>query len=174
MADVSNSLASFNQQAIQNSNSKGKDFWDRFSDDGKNNTPTPPLFLPGARTSMSEDFSAEDASVIFQPSFVPDIPPPSTPSNIPTAAEITTKVNNKRRRDDDFDPTSFKRRAVSPAMSVHNSPVMQSPMQRESAPWGSRPPSNGEPGKQNGAATKRVGFQGMVDTNDGLMKMSIE
>jgi hypothetical protein len=60
-------------------------------------------------------------------------------------------------------------------MSVHNSPVMQSPMQRDVTPWGSRPPSNGEASKGNAnGAMKRVGFQGMVDTNDGLMKMSIE
>ncbi len=66
---------------------------------------------------------------------------------------------------------------MSPGMSVHNSPVMQSPMQRDVTPWGSRPPSNGEGGKignVGGNGAKRIGFQGMVDTNDGLMKMSIE
>jgi hypothetical protein len=69
---------------------------------------------------------------------------------------------------------SFKRRAVSPAVSVHNSPIMQSPMQRDS--WGARPSGNGEGSKggSNSGPIKRVGFQGMVDTNDGLMKMSIE
>ncbi|KAI5849670.1 hypothetical protein GGS23DRAFT_601880, partial [Durotheca rogersii] len=99
--------------------------------------------------------------------------------------------------DDDFDPHSFKRRAVSPGMSVHNSPIMQSPLQRDMAPWGSRPGSNhggdrapgtpsenGSSGGNNGpfgssgrsvsGAKGRVGFQGMVDTNDGLMRMSIE
>jgi len=60
-------------------------------------------------------------------------------------------------------------------MSVHNSPVMQSPMQRDVTPWGNRPPSTGDPAKMGGnGGMKRVGFQGMVDTNDGLMKMSIE
>ena len=116
----------------------------------------------------------------------------------PTAAEITRRINNKRRRDDDFDPTSFKRRAVSPGVSVHNSPIMQSPLQRDMAPWGSRPGSNhgGEKasatpsdagssagnnntsnsngGRPVNGAKGRVGFQGMVDTNDGLMRMSIE
>ncbi|RYP76279.1 hypothetical protein DL771_001898 [Monosporascus sp. 5C6A] len=110
----------------------------------------------------------------------------------PTAAEITRRINNKRRRDDDFDPVSFKRRAVSPGMSVHNSPIMQSPMQRDGAPWGSRPGSNhggdkhsatpsdsgNSAGNNGGRAVNgpkgRVGFQGMVDTNDGLMRMSIE
>jgi hypothetical protein len=52
---------------------------------------------------------------------------------------------------------------------------MQSPMQRDVAPWGSRPPSNGDASKgTTNGGVKRVGFQGMVDTNDGLMKMSIE
>jgi len=59
-------------------------------------------------------------------------------------------------------------------MSVHNSPIMQSPMQRD--PWGNptRPASNGDGKNGNGGPMKRIGFQGMVDTNDGLMKMSIE
>ncbi|CAK7205444.1 hypothetical protein SEUCBS139899_008216 [Sporothrix eucalyptigena] len=54
---------------------------------------------------------------------------------LPSAAEITRRINSKRRRDDDLDPVSFKRRAVSPGMSVHNSPVMQSPLQRDPLPW---------------------------------------
>lgn len=94
----------------------------------------------------------------------------------------------KRRRDDDLDPVQFKRRAVSPGMSVHNSPIMQSPMQH--APWGPRPGSNGDKSgngtpSENGAGGSgekrpsashkgRVGFQGMVDTNDGITRLSIE
>lgn len=102
---------------------------------------------------------------------------------------------------------SFKRRAVSPGMSVHNSPIMQSPLQRDVQPWGpgSRPASNGgdninnkatssgpseagtsTPGAVSGASSNaaapsgrvngkaRVGYQRMVDTNDGIMRMSIE
>lgn len=188
MADVSSGLSSsFKQHAMRNS--KGKEFWDTFSDDN-NRTPPPPGFLPrGSSSGISEDISLHSPSVSTPPSSL--IPPitgsmsdhqPSSPTRSitsqpcagPTAAEITRKLNNKRRRDDDFDPTSFKRRAVSPGMSVHNSPVMQSPLQRDS--WGTRPPSNGESNKMtpNGGTLKRIGFQGMVDTNDGLMKMSIE
>lgn len=120
----------------------------------------------------------------------------------PTAAEITRRINSKRRRDDDFDPVSFKRRAVSPGMSVHNSPIMQSPLQRDMAPWGaaagSRPGSVGGdttgkgPGSNGGGSDNggnnnnrvgvgvggksigRIGFQGMVDTNDGITRLSIE
>jgi len=126
---------------------------------------------------------------------IPAVPGP------PSAAEITRRINSKRRRDDDFDPVSFKRRAVSPGMSVHNSPIMQSPLQRDMAPWGtgSRPSSvggdtvgkpagsgsgSGAPsesgsgtggnGGRLGGTKGRIGFQGMVDTNDGITRLSIE
>lgn len=147
------------------------------------------------------------------PMGIPPIPGP------PTAAEITRRINSKRRRgDDDLDPVSIKRRAVSPGMSVHNSPVMQSPLQRDTAPWGntvglagggnsaglSRPGSvggdsavgvggkngNGSGGgssesgsvhagsgsgnNSRGGGKVRVGFQGMVETNDGITRLSIE
>ena len=85
-------------------------------------------------------------------------------------------------RDDDFDPTYFKRRAVSPGLSLQNSPVLpQSP-----GWWGTPPQQNkvervasngsGSGGQSQNAAgqPKRVGMQGMNDTNDGLMNMSIE
>ena len=185
MADVSQSLSSsFKQHALRNS--KGKEFWDTFTDESSR---TPPYFLPrGSSSGISEDISLDSPSLSTPPSQSVPVSssdqPGSSPSRSatpqpgtgPTAAEIRSKVNNKRRRDDDFDPTSFKRRAVSPGMSVHNSPVMQSPMQRDTTPWGNRPPSNGEASKMgtNGGPTKRVGFQGMEHTNDGLMKMSIE
>lgn len=68
-------------------------------------------------------------------------------------------------------------------------------MQREAVPWGSRPGSNGgeragssaqsENGSISGGKNSngggsgnggkpRFGIQGMVDTNDGIMRMSIE
>lgn len=187
MADVSQGLSSsFKQHAMKNS--KGKEFWDTFTDE--NSRTPPPAFLPrGSSSGISEDISLDSPSLSTPPSQLVPVSSNSDqqgsspsrsatpqPGAGPTAADITRKVNNKRRRDDDFDPTSFKRRAVSPGMSVHNSPVMQSPMQRDVTPWGSRPPSNGEASKMgtNGGPMKRVGFQGMVDTNDGLMRMSIE
>jgi hypothetical protein len=183
MADVSSSLSrSFKQHAMRNS--KGKEFWDTFSDDS-GRTPPPGFLHRGSTSGVSDDLSPSlstppSSFVIPTTSGASDqlgSSPPQLitlqPGAVPTAAEITRKFSSKRRRDDDFDPTSFKRRAVSPAMSVHNSPVTQSPMQRES--WGTRPANNGEANKgPNGGPMKRVGFQGMVDTNDGLMKMSIE
>ncbi|KAI9691181.1 MAG: hypothetical protein M1822_008801 [Bathelium mastoideum] len=115
---------------------------------------------------------------------------PSIPA-LPTHAEMAKKVG-KRRRDDDFDVFSFKRRAVSPGMSVQNSPILaQSPSQRDGG-WWPQPKASREgssEGKAQGersnsassmtsstalAGPKRVGMQGMSDTHDGLMKMSIE
>lgn len=182
MADASSSQlsSSFKQQAIRNS--KGKEFWESFSDDN-NRTPPPPNFNPrGSTAGMNDDISLE--SHLSTPLHLHRGNSDSSPSrsSTPQPSEPIRKITHKRRRDDDLDPTSFKRRAVSPGMSVHNSPVMQSPMQRDMAPWGARPGSNGEPGNGKsglgnggtGIGGRRVGLQGMVDTNDGLMKMSIE
>ncbi|KAK4242822.1 D-isomer specific 2-hydroxyacid dehydrogenase [Achaetomium macrosporum] len=247
----------FKQQALKNS--KGKVFWDTFSETSSTGatsrvTPPPPSFGP-ARASSSglslEDVSMGSpsassngggaASQSNNPFFLPGggtqttasssgngtpgaVLPGQTGSIInqgpstgntggpPSAAEITRRINSKRRRDDDLDPISIKRRAVSPGMSVHNSPVMQSPLQRDTAPWGgsgggssmSRPGSVGGdssnggvgPGNRTGAGSGsgtgsengsshggggrvaggkgRVGFQGMVETNDGITRLSIE
>ena len=104
----------------------------------------------------------------------------------------------KRRREDDSDIATIKRRAVSPGLSAQNSPVLQqSPGQKGDGPaevWGLPPASVSGTGNGNGAARredggrgsmggsvgggvavgKKLGLQGMVDTHDGLMKMSIE
>ncbi|ESZ92423.1 hypothetical protein SBOR_7182 [Sclerotinia borealis F-4128] len=177
MVDASNSQpsGSFKQQVIRNS--KGKEYWESFTDENSR-TPPPPNFHPRDSSSgMSEDISLE--THLSTPLNLHRRNSDSSPSrsSTPQTVEPIRKITHKRRRDDDLDPTSFKRRAVSPGMSVHNSPVMQSPMQRDTAPWGVRPNSNGEPGNGKsglGVGGRRVGFQGMVDTNDGLMKMSIE
>ncbi|KAI1174337.1 hypothetical protein F4777DRAFT_554157 [Nemania sp. FL0916] len=219
---------SFKQQAIKNS--KGSMFWDTFSETGSisgtRTTPPPPILPRGSSSGITEDMSMDSPSMstssgttgLFGPgmgflnhssdsqkSETPQPTASATPSqagsNPPTAAEITRRINSKRRREDDFDPHILKRRAVSPGMSVHNSPVMQSPLQRDNMPWGSRPGSNhggdkasGTPsengssvgttnnnntststaGRPIAGAKGRVGFQGMSDTNDGLMRMSIE
>jgi hypothetical protein len=133
--------------------------------------------------------SASDASDAFGP----------TNSNGTTATPAMTDdmhLNKfKRRRDDDFDIATVKRRAVSPGMSTQNSPVLtQSPSYRDSnGVWGQPPEKKKETPSQSansdtsqsshqasssrtGSASgpgKKLGLQGMVDTNDGLMKMSI-
>ena len=83
---------------------------------------------------------------------------------LPSAAEITRRINSKRRRDDDLDPVSFKRRAVSPGMSVHNSPVMQSPLQRDTLPWGG-------PGMGTPSTASRPGSGGGGVSSIGLFEV---
>lgn len=197
--------SSFKQHALRNS--KGKEFWDAFSDEA-HRTPPPQSFPQRRSTSGVSDEMRLDSPSVSTPPMPSNAsyafpalekthsnttqrsisPVPSTAQPGQTAAAaLTRKVNNgKRRRDDDFDPTSFKRRAVSPGLSVHNSPIMQSPLQRDFNPWNRGGVPNGlsgvggdkatvpPPPPGNGTGPKRIGFQGMVDTNDGLMKMSIE
>lgn len=226
LVDNSNTMefsSSFKQQAQKNS--KGRIFWDTFSETGSvggsggSGARTTPPPVPRGSMSMSDDMSMDSPSLNAGPSgqngFI--FPMATTPSSggegtpqpsasgsssmapgsgaadshpPPSAAEITRRFNmGKRRRDDDLDPVQFKRRAVSPGISVHNSPIMQSPMQH--APWGPRPGSNGDKSgngtpsesgaggsggeKRPSASHKgRVGYQGMVDTNDGITRLSIE
>lgn len=223
MRDLSTGLSSsFKQQLLK---SKSKSFWDTYSEcsstgGGGRASPPPAPFNPRESSSgMSEDAGMDSPSFgAFQnyqvcfPSFINKLPFTYAPQQSqgaaigpqpPSAAEITRRINNKRRRDDDLDPISFKRRAVSPGMSAHNSPVVQSPMQRDNVQWGSRPGSTGGDkagssaqsdsgsmggggatttttagGQQSGGRLNgnkgRVGFQGMVDANDAIMRMSIE
>ncbi|CAH0052753.1 unnamed protein product [Clonostachys solani] len=202
MGDLALGLSSsFKQQAMKNS--KGKNFWDTFSDSGSVNggrTSPPPLALQilprGSSSNIYDDMTMDSPSLAVAPGFAQIRQEMQFPQNQPpSAAEITRRINNKRRRDSDFDPVSFKRRAVSPGMSVHNSPLVQSPMQRDAGHLHSRPSSNSgekngssapsESGSNGGASANatsgarvngkgRVGFQGMVDTNEGIMRMSIE
>ncbi|KAF9893191.1 hypothetical protein FE257_011614 [Aspergillus nanangensis] len=172
-------------------NSRGTDFWNSF-DERYRTPPPPPLRQLG--TSISEDDLAMDMT-----------PPTTTgstcefakPGERPGSRSSMTnaaihEIKRKRRRDDDFDPNLFKRRAVSPSMSVQSSPVMaNSATVKETGPniWGPPPKSNlgslfpdrpsTETGNRNNSTSqpgplKRVGLQGMNETNDGLMNMSIE
>ncbi|OBT66924.1 hypothetical protein VE03_04193 [Pseudogymnoascus sp. 23342-1-I1] len=188
----SNAEGSFKRQAVRNS--KGPEFWEGF-EDRKYRTPPPQFPTRESASTVSDDvpmdsqaFSLGNFSMPSQArdpadtqSQGPSASPTRATTPLPAAIDIR-RVNNKRRRDDDFDPMSFKRRAVSPGMSVHNSPVIQSPMQRDGNPWGTRPPSNNGSDKGmiesqstgRASGTKRVGLQGMTDTNDSLMNMSIE
>lgn len=201
---------SFKLRALKNPKGVGN-YWDGCEQ--RNNSSLPPNFL--TRESTGDEMSMDsptlgprNASITSQPGDLMSLQfqslsqsPTRATTPLPEPLNIRS-VNNKRRRDDDFDPMSFKRRAVSPGMSVQNSPVMQSPMerQRDVNPWITKPPSGGSEkglgmlegvpglgitngngsslanGNGNGAGRgmNRVGLKGMTDTNDGLMKMSIE
>jgi hypothetical protein len=181
-------------------NSIGTDFWNQ----RLAQTPPPPSTFNRAESSaMSEDMNMDSPTISSHNGN--GMPAPdqsvnlgwtsraSTPQSMcrPTAVD-GLKKSNKRRRDDDFDDQSLKRRAVSPGLSVHNSPVIsQSPGQRDGSLWGTTTKasretsisgrSNGERSNSGGSISmtptlgpKRVGLQGMTDTSDGFMKMSIE
>ncbi|KAM3450450.1 hypothetical protein MY3296_006119 [Beauveria thailandica] len=219
MRDLSTDLSSTSKQQLLKS--KSKSFWDTFSEcsstggGGRASPPQQPFVPRETSSGMSEDAVMDSPSFpLFLNYQVRALPGPQLGTAAltgyqqlsqapaigpqpPSAAEITRRINNKRRRDDDLDPVSFKRRAVSPGMSVHNSPIVQSPLQRDNIQWGSRPGSTGgdragssaqsDSGSMGGTTSGtpnaggrlnnnkgRVGFQGMVDANDAIMRMSIE
>lgn len=175
-------------------NSAGLGFWHAFDD--RYQTPPPQLQPRESSSGLSDENMSLDtvASSLENPNLASlqrsrsrsTTPLAAYPQ--PTAGDVARKVNNKRRRDDDFDPASFKRRAVSPGMSVASSPVLpQSPVMSGEKSWGLPPPmalkTNGhENGRSNSGASsvsngngmKRVGMQGMIETNDAIMAMSID
>lgn len=235
---------SFNIHASKNS--AGLNYWNKFDKDLR--TPPPPSFPPRNSSSMSGDINmdspnAASASLNVRSASVVSmsddtIPPyhsnqpqlfPSSFATSQQGGDAFTRRFGKRRREDDFDLASIKRRAVSPSLSVHNSPIVstasparsdiiasregaQSAMMATSSSaammmgWGQPPRSSVtressmstsgsgmslDNGRSNSGSigsgstatmgplltngpTKRVGLQGMVDTNDGIMKMSIE
>lgn len=178
-------------------NSVSSDFWNQRAA----HTPPPPSFPRAESSAVSEDMSIDSPTVSSY--HAPDqnnnstgwTSRASTPGPMyPPSAADGLKKSNKRRRDDDFDESSIKRRAVSPGVSVHNSPVIsQSPAQRDANLWGNtsktgREPSvsgqsHGERSNSGGSMSlsmtptlgpKRVGLMGMENANESLMKMSIE
>ena len=169
----------FTTQAARNSG--GVTFWNKF--DERMRTPPPPLLPRADSSGMSDDVnmdSVHSSMVSLTPQHSGISKTTSNESTASTAQNMTIttfevpRKGTKRMRDDDFDSNYFKRRAVSPGLSVQNSPVLQ----QSPGWWGTpkreeRVSSNGSAGSGTGAG-KRVGMQGMNDTNDGLMNMSIE
>lgn len=210
--------ASFAAHASRNGG--GMEYWNRF--DPSLRTPPPPAFTRQGSTiseiNLESPFgdsiwrrprarsSASDASEAFHPGG--STANGNNNANNSTVTDDMHLKNFKRRREDDFDITAVKRRAVSPGMSTQNSPVLaNSPSGRDLNAWGKPPershrkdmPSNGgdtanlvrasSGGSSGMSATptgsvtpvsslvsqgKKLGLQPMADTNDGLMKMSIE
>ena len=179
--------STFSQQAEKHS--AGLGFWTGFED--RYRTP-PPTLLPRESSSALSD---ETSDIPVSSMWTGDHPAfrnlnrsrsrsttPLANYNAPTAGDVARRVNNKRRRDDDFDSAFTKRRAVSPGMSVQSSPVLpQSPVMTSDKAWGKPPPAknngtNGERSNSGGSISgmKRVGLQGMTETNDGIMSMSID
>ncbi|KAL4990831.1 hypothetical protein BDW68DRAFT_185338 [Aspergillus falconensis] len=183
---------SFSDQAHRNSG--GQEFWNSF--DERYRTP-PPLLRQHATSSVSEEDITMDMtpSTTFGSNSNDFVKPGERPASrastpLPAQAGVISELRRKRRREDDFDPNLFKRRAVSPSMSAQSSPIMpNSPAITDNGPniWGP-PKSNIGPlfndRPETGARTipttphtgtlKRVGMQGMNEANDGFMNMSIE
>ena len=183
----------FTNQAMRHS--AGPAYWQNF--DERMRTPPPQLMARESSSAVGDDTSMETPGSALGPA-TPQLNPTTTNASQESVTQTTTfdipRKGNKRMRDDDFDPNYFKRRAVSPGLSLQNSPVLpQSPMQRDGHSWGwgtpktgrdtpsvqvsaDRVPSNGSNGSMSAptGTPKRVGLQGMTDTHDGLMNMSIE
>ncbi|KAL8666822.1 MAG: hypothetical protein Q9202_001062 [Teloschistes flavicans] len=190
------SSSTFTQQAMRNS--AGLGFWTNY--DERTRTP-PPMFPRESSSGVSDDVAMDTP----QSSIMSSTPQPSTikaanrsesrstTPQLPSGTLENLRKGNKRMRDDDFDPSFFKRRAVSPGMSLQNSPILpQSPLQRDGGFSGMQPrygretpvtqtvgdriSSGGSASSGSGPppTAKKVGLQGMSDTNDGLMNMSIE
>jgi len=173
----------FSKQASRNSG--GVEFWNSF--DGRYRTP-PPSRQPGASSAPDDDIAMDMTPSTTIGSITTDSKPRSRSStpHAPGTAGIG-EINRKRRREDDFDPNLFKRRAVSPSVSAQSSPVLTHSSTVDTGPsiWGPPsklgPPFSERPSTDNGNRTaghtgtpKRVGLQGMTEASDGFMNMSIE
>lgn len=187
------SSSTFTSQAIRNG---GSAFWNKF--DERMRTPPPPTIPRDGSSGISDDINMDTPGSYSQSTHLQHaLRPTRSQESLATATQAThfevPRKGNKRMRDDDFDPNYFKRRAVSPGLSLQNSPTLpQSPLQREGTWWGAPKGSREVPsvhlsgdrvssnssagGSVNGTPgpSKRVGLQGMTDTHDGLMNMSIE
>lgn len=199
-------------------NSGGMDYWTRFDPSTQRTPPPPPSNFLRQSSSMMSDISLLDSSdaastpLYRRPrarSSASDASEAFVPPSQPQPAAMNDDMHLKkfkRRREDDFDIATIKRRAVSPGMSAQNSPVLtHSPSQKEAnAAWGQPPERRREdgsslPGSQNGQVSRqgsggslasmgtltpvvsgggpggrKLGLQGMVDTNEGLMNMSLD
>ena len=166
-------------------NTVNTDFWNPL--DERYRTPPPPIRLPGHSSAPEDDVAMDMTPSTTTTEFAKPFERPSSQSSALNALHPTPvqEFKRKRAREEDFDPNIFKRRAVSPSMSAHSSPVMpNSPAVTDSSPnpWGPPPKSNigslfpdtNSRSSPHNGPFKRIGLQGMTETNDGLMNMSIE
>lgn len=178
------SASSFSKQAGRNSG--GVEFWNSFDD----RYCTPPPVRQTASSSADDDISMDlTPSTTIGSTIESKIRSRSRSSTPHPPGTAVGEFCRKRRREDDFDPNLFKRRAVSPSVSTQSSPVLNhSSTIIDNGPniWG--PPTKlgppfserSNPSSDNANRTtphgsvKRVGLQGMTEASDGFMNMSIE
>lgn len=181
------SADTFGKQACRNSG--GVEFWNSF--DGRYRTP-PPARQGGPSSVADDDVCMDMTPSTTIGSVTADSIKPRSRSSTPHAPGMPSigEICRKRRRDDDFDPNLFKRRAVSPSVSAQSSPVMtHSHNVNDMGPniWGPPPkPGLGAPFSErpctesvsrttpHAGSMKRVGLQGMTEASDGFMNMSID
>ncbi|KAJ5081893.1 hypothetical protein NUU61_010157 [Penicillium alfredii] len=183
-SSTNSNTSSFGKQATRNSG--GVEFWNSF--DERYRTP-PPLRQMGASSAPDDDISMDMTPSTTIGSIAPDSAKPRSRSSTPHPPAAIGELRRKRRREDDFDPNLFKRRAVSPSVSAQSSPVLaNSSTVNDTGPniWGppAKPglgaPFSERPSTENGNRTtphgtaKRVGLQGMTEASDGFMNMSID
>jgi hypothetical protein len=148
---------SFSKHASRHSG--GVDFWNSL--DGRYRTP-PPTRAGGA-FNADEDIAMDMTPSTTIGSTV-DYKQRSR-SSTPHAPGMSAigEICRKRRRDDDFDPNLFKRRAVSPSVSAQSSPVLNhsstvdtngpniwGPPSKLGPPFSERPASENGNGNANG------------------------
>lgn len=171
---------SFSKQASQNYG--GIDFWNSFDERYR----TPPPARP-ASSSYMDDEMIMDLTPSTTLGSTADSKQRSRSSTPHAPGSAVGELRRKRRREDDFDPNLFKRRAVSPSVSVQSSPVQAHSSVIDNGPsiWGppsklgppflERPnPDNGSRATPHSGTTKRIGLQGMTEASDGFMNMSID
>ncbi|RAO66486.1 uncharacterized protein BHQ10_002498 [Talaromyces amestolkiae] len=167
----------FSNQASLNSG--GTKFWETF--DGRYRTPPPP-----GRLSTQSSVMSEDTNMDTPVSNIGREGRWRSPTPQAVTSALATEIRRKRRRDDGFDAESFKRRAVSPGMSVQSSPVLQSTAKDSNGLNGSwiipskaasallTEQTHSSSSNSTPTGIKRIGLQGINETHDGLMNMSIE
>lgn len=197
----SNIRGVFGSGTFPRSNGGGRDFWDNFE---QRQTPPPPPFWPRQGSSTTNEDMTMDSPTVSQSTTwqtysqqydqaLGDLGSSTTPQPqvVPPSAADGLRKANKRRRDDDLDMFSIKRRAVSPGMSVQNSPILAQSSAQRGDLWGQQPrPSRegsiigghaaGERSSSMSSAVtpllgpKRIGLQGMTDVQGLAEKMTLE
>lgn len=182
----SSSTSSFSKQASRNSG--GVEFWNSFDDRYRTPPPLRQTASSGADDDVSMDLTPSTTIGSTADSKTQSCSRSSTPH--PPGMGAIGEIRRKRRREDDFDPNLFKRRAVSPSVSAQSSPVLNNsstvidngpniwgPPSKLGPPFSERPSTSSENGNRStphSSGAKRVGLQGMTEASDGFMNMSIE
>lgn len=180
--DIRTSLPadSFSRQAEKNG--AGLGFWNAF--DERYRTPPPAMLPRESSSAISDEPMDTPGSTLDNPAlrhFNRSRSRSSTPlASVPSTANDVARRVTKRRREEDFDPYFIKRRAVSPGLSVQSSPVLpQSPSMTNDKSWSKLAPKGNTQGDRSNSGssmngTKKIGLQGMTETNEGIMSMSID